>query len=35
MSGAHQAVDEPRLAAEFGGHPTGGVGNVREAERRA
>src|SRR5208337_3579661 len=27
---AHDAVNEPGLAAEFGGHPPGGVGDVRE-----
>ena len=30
--GAQQAVDEPGLAAELGGHPAGGVGDVREGE---
>src|ERR1035437_4777874 len=30
FAGAHKAIDEPRLAAEFGGHPAGGVGNVRQ-----
>ena len=28
--GAHQAVDQPGLAAEFGGHPAGGIGDVRQ-----
>ena len=35
FAGAHQAVDEPGLAAEFGGHPTGGVGDVGKAAAAA
>jgi len=28
MSGAHDSVDEPRLTAKFGGHPSSGVGDI-------
>src|SRR5215475_9708308 len=28
MSSAHNAVNQPWLAAEFGGHPAGGIGDV-------
>ena len=31
--GAHEPVNQPRLAAEFRGHPTRRVGNVRKRQR--
>src|SRR3974390_3466848 len=30
VGSAHDAVDKPGLAAEFGSHPTGSIGDVRE-----
>ena len=37
VGGAHEAIDQPGLAAQFRRHPAGGVGDEgeREAEQRA
>jgi hypothetical protein len=34
IRGAHQAIDQPRLAAHFGGHPAGGGGDVGKRQHQ-
>src|SRR5438270_13219874 len=29
LAGAHQSIDKPGLAANFGDHPSGGIGDLR------
>src|SRR6267142_6148086 len=31
-AGAHESIDQPGLAANFGGHPAGGVGDIRQRQ---
>src|SRR6476646_175619 len=32
LAGAHESVDQPGLAANFRGHPAGGVGDIRQRQ---